>query len=103
MWAAGWRFVPGSFDPLTLGHVDLVAPRRALFDRVVVAILVNEQKTPLLPQAERVELAREVFADVPGVEVDTFDGLLVDYGARRGAARSCAACAALQTPTTNCR
>jgi pantetheine-phosphate adenylyltransferase len=77
---------PGSFDPLTLGHVDLVRRAAQLFDHVVVAILVNEQKTPLLPQAERVELAREVFADLPGVEVDTFDGLLVDYAARRGAA-----------------
>ncbi len=52
---------------------------------MVVAILVNEQKTPLLPQAERVELAREVFAGGRGVEVDTFDGLLVDYATRRGA------------------
>jgi len=76
---------PGSFDPLTLGHVDLVRRAALLFDRVVVAILVNEQKTPLLPQAERLELARAVFADVPGVEVETFDGLLVEYGARRGA------------------
>ena len=76
---------PGSFDPLTLGHVDLVRRAALLFDRVVVAILINEQKTPLLPQAERLELARAVFADVPGVEVDTFDGLVVDYGARRGA------------------
>jgi pantetheine-phosphate adenylyltransferase len=76
---------PGSFDPLTLGHVDLVRRAAQLFDHVVVAILVNDQKTPLLPQAERVELARAVFADLPGVEVDTFDGLLVDYAARRGA------------------
>jgi pantetheine-phosphate adenylyltransferase len=76
---------PGSFDPVTLGHVDLVRRATLLFDRVIVAILVNEQKTPLLPQAERLELARAVFADVPGVEVETFDGLLVEYGARRGA------------------
>jgi pantetheine-phosphate adenylyltransferase len=76
---------PGSFDPLTLGHVDLVRRAALLFDRVVVAILVNDQKTPLLPQAERVELAREVFAEMPDVEVDPFDGLLVDFAARRGA------------------
>jgi pantetheine-phosphate adenylyltransferase len=76
---------PGSFDPLTLGHVDLVRRAALLFDRVVVAILVNAQKTPLLPQAERVELARAVFAELAGVEVDTFDGLLVDYATRRGA------------------
>ena len=84
---AGGRLAicPGSFDPITLGHVDLVRRAARLFDRVVVAILVNEQKTPLLPQAERVDLAREVFADLAGVEVDTFDGLLVDYATRRGA------------------
>jgi pantetheine-phosphate adenylyltransferase len=76
---------PGSFDPLTLGHVDLVRRAALLFDRVVVAILVNAEKTPLLPQAERVELARAVFGAVDGVEVDTFDGLLVDYATRRGA------------------
>jgi pantetheine-phosphate adenylyltransferase len=77
---------PGSFDPLTLGHVDLVRRAALLFDRVVVAILVNEQKTPLFPQAERVELARAVFAECAGVEVDTFGGLLVEYAAGRGAA-----------------
>jgi pantetheine-phosphate adenylyltransferase len=76
---------PGSFDPLTLGHVDLIRRAALLFDRVVVAILVNDQKTPLLAQGERVELARTVFADVAGIEVDTFDGLLVDYATRRGA------------------
>jgi pantetheine-phosphate adenylyltransferase len=84
---AGGRLAicPGSFDPLTLGHVDLVRRATILFDRVVVAILVNEQKTPFLSQAERVELARAVFDGVAGIEVDTFDGLLVDYAARRGA------------------
>jgi pantetheine-phosphate adenylyltransferase len=84
---AGHRLVvcPGSFDPLTVGHVDMVRRAVCLFDTVVVAILVNEAKTPLLPQEDRVRLAQEVFADLPGVEVDTFDGLLVDYAARRGA------------------
>ncbi len=76
---------PGSFDPLTLGHVDLVQRAAALFDRVIVAVLVNEQKQPLLSRDERVAVAREVFADLPSVEVDSFDGLLVDYAARRGA------------------
>jgi pantetheine-phosphate adenylyltransferase len=77
---------PGSFDPLTNGHVDLVTRAARLFDRVVVAILVNEQKTPLLPAAERLVLAREVFAGESRVQVDTFDGLLVDYAVRVGAA-----------------
>jgi pantetheine-phosphate adenylyltransferase len=76
---------PGSFDPITSGHVELVERAARLFDRVVVAILVNEQKTPLLPADARVALARQVFAD-PRVEVATFDGLLVEYAARRGAA-----------------
>jgi pantetheine-phosphate adenylyltransferase len=76
---------PGSFDPLTNGHVDLVARAARLFDRVIVAILVNEQKRPLLPVEDRLALTRLVFAAEPRVEVDTFDGLLVDYAARAGA------------------
>ena len=76
---------PGSFDPLTNGHVDLISRAARLFDRVVVAILVNDQKTPLLPAADRVALAREVFAGEPRVQVETFDGLLVDFAARVGA------------------
>jgi len=76
---------PGSFDPITNGHVDLITRAARLFDRVVVAILVNEQKTPLLPATERLALAREVFAGESRVQVDTFDGLLVDYAVRVGA------------------
>ena len=76
---------PGSFDPLTNGHVDLVRRASQLFDRVVLAILVNDQKTPLLAAADRVALAREVFADEPRVRVETFEGLLVDAAARVGA------------------
>ncbi len=76
---------PGSFDPLTNGHVDLVTRAARLFDRVVVAILVNEQKTALLSAVERLALAREVFAGEPRVHVDTFDGLLVDFAGRVGA------------------
>lgn len=76
---------PGSFDPLTVGHVDLVRRAARLFDTVVVAILGNAEKRPLLSRDERMRLAREAFADLAGVEVDTFDGLLVDYADRRGA------------------
>jgi pantetheine-phosphate adenylyltransferase len=76
---------PGSFDPLTVGHVDLVERAAALFDRVVVAILVNSDKSPLFTQAERVAIVREVFASVNNVDVEAFDGLLVDYADRRGA------------------
>lgn len=77
--------VPGSFDPLTNGHVDLVHRAAGLFDRVIVALLVNAGKQPLFSLAEREAMARAVFADVPGVEVDAFDGLLVEYARRRGA------------------
>ena len=76
---------PGSFDPLTNGHVDIITRGARLFDRIVVAILINSEKLPLFTMEERVEIAREVFNDVPNVEVDTFDGLLVDYVDRRGA------------------
>jgi len=76
---------PGSFDPLTNGHVDIITRGARLFDRIVVAILVNAEKAPLFPMAERVEIARAVFEDHPNVEVDTFEGLLVDYVTRRKA------------------
>jgi len=76
---------PGSFDPLTNGHVDIISRGARLFDRIIVAMLVNAEKQPLFTMAERVAIAREVFRDQPNVEVDTFDGLLVDYVARRRA------------------
>lgn len=76
---------PGSFDPLTSGHVDIIVRGARLFDRIVVAILVNLDKSPLFSPEERVEIAREVFRDQPNVEVDTFDGLLVEYARRRQA------------------
>ena len=76
---------PGSFDPLTNGHVDIISRGARLFDRIVVAILVNAEKAPLFSMDERVEIAREVFTPHPNVEVDTFDGLLVDYVERRQA------------------
>jgi pantetheine-phosphate adenylyltransferase len=76
---------PGSFDPITNGHVDIITRGARLFDRIIVAILINAEKSPLFSMEERVEIAREVFKNVPNVEVDTFDGLLVDYVERRGA------------------
>ena len=76
---------PGSFDPLTNGHVDIIARGARLFDRIIVAILLNAEKAPLFTMQERVEIARSVFNDRPNVEVDTFDGLLVDYVERRQA------------------
>ena len=76
---------PGSFDPMTNGHVDLVRRAAELFDRVIIAILVNDQKTPLLDPQTRVDLARSTTSTLPNVEVATFEGLLVDYAAARGA------------------
>jgi pantetheine-phosphate adenylyltransferase len=76
---------PGSFDPLTNGHVDIIHRGSRLFDRIIVAVLVNIEKAPLFTVPERVEIARETFQGWPNVEVDTFDGLLVDYARRKGA------------------
>jgi pantetheine-phosphate adenylyltransferase len=76
---------PGSFDPLTNGHVDIIERGCYIFDRVIVAVLINQAKTPLFSVDERVAMIRAVFEDRPNVEVDTFDGLLVDYGRRKGA------------------
>ena len=76
---------PGSFDPLTNGHVDIITRGARLFDRIIVAILVNAEKAPMFSMDERVEIARAVFKDQTNVEVDTFDGLLVDYVERKRA------------------
>jgi pantetheine-phosphate adenylyltransferase len=76
---------PGSFDPLTNGHVDIIQRGARLFDRIVVGILINIEKSPLFTVPERVEIARDVFRESANVEVDTFDGLLVDYARRKHA------------------
>jgi pantetheine-phosphate adenylyltransferase len=76
---------PGSFDPLTNGHVDIIQRGSRLFDRIVIAVLLNIEKAPLFTVPERVEIAREAFHGWPNVEVDTFDGLLVDYARRKRA------------------
>jgi pantetheine-phosphate adenylyltransferase len=76
---------PGSFDPLTNGHVDVVLRCAALFERVLVAVLVNPDKKPLFTPAERVTMIGQVFAEHPNVGVDTFDGLLVEYARTQGA------------------
>ncbi len=70
---------PGSFDPLTNGHVDIILRGAKLFDRIIVAVLTNADKTPLLSTAERLAIIRETFADAPNVEADEFSGLLIDY------------------------
>jgi pantetheine-phosphate adenylyltransferase len=76
---------PGSFDPLTSGHVDIIERGRFIFDRVIVSVLINRDKTPLFSTDERVAMIRDVFDGHADVEVDTFDGLLVEYAERKGA------------------
>jgi pantetheine-phosphate adenylyltransferase len=76
---------PGSFDPLTNGHVDIITRGARIFDRIIVAILINAEKAPLFSMEERLTIAQEVFKDLPNVEIDTFEGLLVDYVERRRA------------------
>jgi pantetheine-phosphate adenylyltransferase len=76
---------PGSFDPLHNGHVDIILRGAHLFERILVAVLVNAEKNPLFSDAERVQMIREVFREYPNVEVDTFEGLLVAYARRRRA------------------
>lgn len=74
---------PGSFDPLTNGHLDVIQRAAKLFDRVIVAVAQNESKQPLFTLAERQELVRSSVATISNVEVDTFTGLLVNYVERQ--------------------
>ena len=76
---------PGSFDPLTNGHLDLIRRGARLTDHLIVAILRNTHKQPLFSITERTEMIREVTALLPNVEIDSFEGLLVEYAARRNA------------------
>ena len=76
---------PGSFDPLTLGHLDLIERSVRLFDGVVVAVLQNPSKTPSFPLGQRLEQIRMATAHLKGVEVSSFDGLTVDFAQRCGA------------------
>jgi pantetheine-phosphate adenylyltransferase len=76
---------PGSFDPLTNGHLDIIARALRVFDQLRVAILVNPEKRPLFTVGERVEIIREAYRREARVRVDTFSGLLVDYARKLGA------------------
>ncbi len=76
---------PGSFDPLTNGHLDIIRRGARLFDQVLVAVLENEGKAPLFTVAERMELISACTRDIPGVEVHSFSGLLVDFMKRMNA------------------
>jgi pantetheine-phosphate adenylyltransferase len=70
---------PGTFDPLTFGHLDVIERASRIFERLIVAVGVNRSKTPLFTVAERMEMVREVVQHLPHVEVDSFNGLLVEY------------------------
>jgi pantetheine-phosphate adenylyltransferase len=76
---------PGSFDPVTNGHLDLIERGTKIFDRLVVAVLRNSEKDPLFTTTERVEMLREVTKQWDNVEVDVFEGLLVEYARQRKA------------------
>ena len=75
----------GSFDPVTYGHLDVIGRAAALFDRVLVAVGANPTRAPLFNVTERLELLRAVTGEMPNIEIDSFEGLLVNYCARRGA------------------
>ena len=70
---------PGSFDPITLGHLDIIERSSLIFDEVVIAVMVNQVKQTLFSVEERITMAREVTARFPNVKVDSWSGLLVDY------------------------
>lgn len=76
---------PGTFDPITRGHEDLVRRAARLFDEIIIAIAENRNKEPFFSLDERVSLARQVLADVPGVRVEGFSSLLIDFAAKHGA------------------
>ncbi len=75
---------PGSFDPPTNGHVDVINRCLSIFDRVVVGVVHNPSKSPLFSAEQRVAMLREVFAGVPNLEIESFEGLLVDFADKHG-------------------
>ena len=70
---------PGSFDPVTVGHIDLIERSAAVFNTVIVAVACNQEKTPLFTVPERIKMIEDIFIDSPNVKVETFSGLLIDY------------------------
>ena len=76
---------PGSFDPVTNGHLDLIKRAARMYDKLIVAVLNNKAKTPLFSMEERLELLRTACAHLPNVEVDGFEGLTVDFARQKGA------------------
>jgi pantetheine-phosphate adenylyltransferase len=76
---------PGSFDPITYGHIDIIKRASTLFDEVIVAVARNIAKTPLFSEEERADMIKQAIRDLPTVRVDSFQGLLIDYARHVGA------------------
>ena len=76
---------PGSFDPITCGHLDIIKRSANVFDKVIIAVLNNSSKNPLFTVHERMDLLSRCVKDIPNCEVDSFDGLLMDYAKQKGA------------------
>lgn len=74
---------PGSFDPVTYGHLDIIRRASDIFDKLTVSVLNNKTKTPLFSVEERVKMLEEATKDLPNVTIDSFSGLLIDYAARK--------------------
>jgi pantetheine-phosphate adenylyltransferase len=76
---------PGTFDPLTNGHISIIKRALKIFDKLVVAILINPHKIPLFTLEERISMLKEIFSDEANIEIDSFNGLLVDYAVKKNA------------------
>ncbi len=76
---------PGSFDPITVGHLDIIRRAAVMFDGVIVVVMTNSSKNPSFTAEERMDMIRMATADIPNVVVDTYDGLLADYAGMRNA------------------
>ncbi|MDD6468170.1 MAG: pantetheine-phosphate adenylyltransferase [Erysipelotrichaceae bacterium] len=76
---------PGSFDPITYGHVDIIKRAACMFDELIVVIMINEEKTPLFSTEERLEMLKETVGDIPHVTIQASKGLTVDFAHREGA------------------
>ncbi len=75
---------PGSFDPITSGHLNIIRRAANIFDKLIVCVMVNSTKVPLFTQEERVQMIRDVVSDIPNVEVDSSNELLAEYARKRG-------------------
>ena len=75
---------PGSFDPITSGHLNIIRRAASIFDKLIVCVMVNANKTPMFTREERVAMIQKVVSDIPNVEVDSSDGLLAEYAKQKG-------------------